>query len=44
MSATNVDKILVALKPTVDWNVNSHYWQDFSVSESYSQQECQRTL
>ena len=43
ISALKVDKILVALKATVDGNVNFHRWQDFDSSESYSQ-ECQFPL
>ena len=34
-SALKVVRILVALKATVDRNVNSHCWQDSSSSESY---------
>ena len=36
MSTATVDRILVALKATVDRNVNSHGWQDSIISESYS--------
>ena len=43
-SALKVVGILVAPKATVDRNVNSHCWQDFGSSESYSRQECQLPL
>ena len=32
--------ILVAVKATLDNNVNSHYLQDFGSSKSSSRQEC----
>ena len=39
MSALKVVGILIALKATVDSNVNSHCRQDFGSSESYRGQE-----
>ena len=30
-----LSRLFVALKATVDRNVNSHYWQDSGSSESY---------
>ena len=38
MSSFNVVGILVALKATVDRNVNSHCWQDFGSSEKLRRQ------
>ena len=35
MSAVKVDRVLAALKTTVDKNVNSHCWQDFGSSKNY---------
>ena len=35
MSTPSVHKILMALKATVNRNVNSHCWQDSGTSESY---------
>ena len=43
MSISTVDRILVVVKTTVR-NVNSHCWQDFGSSESYSWQVCQFPL
>ena len=36
--------VLVALKATVDSNVNSHCWREFGSSKSYSCQECRLPL
>ena len=43
-SALKVIEILVALKATVDRNVNFHCWLEFGSSERYSRQECQLPL
>ena len=44
MSILRVEKILVALKPTINRNANSQDWKDFGTSDSYGPQECQRTM
>lgn len=41
MSSPTLDKILIALKSTVDGKVNFHYWQDIGSSQKYTWQECQ---
>ena len=43
-STLKVFGILSAIKATVDRNVNSHCWQDFTSSESYNQYEFQLPL
>ena len=44
MSALKVNRILVALKVTVDRNVYFHCWLDFDNFESYSRREYQPPL
>ena len=36
-----IDRIHVALKAAVNWNINHDSWHDSGSLESYGQKECQ---